>query len=69
MGTVLGLVYGTLGAQSLVGMQTAGIVWGLPLPALVAIAVAGVVLVLVASVGPARRAVAVTPVEALRIEA
>lgn len=68
-GIVLGLVYGTIGAQSLIGMETSGIVWGLPLPALVAIALAGLVLVLVASRGPARRAVAVTPVEALRIEA
>jgi putative ABC transport system permease protein len=68
-GIALGLVYGTLGAQSLVGAMTPGVVWGMPLPALVVIAFAGLVLVLVASRGPARRAVAVTPVEALRIEA
>ncbi|WP_353950598.1 FtsX-like permease family protein [Knoellia sp. S7-12] len=68
-GIVLGLVYGTLGAQSLVGAETPGIVWGLPLGALTAIALAGVVLVLVASQGPARRAIAVAPVEALRIDA
>ncbi|EAP96920.1 ABC transporter, permease protein [Janibacter sp. HTCC2649] len=67
-GIVLGLVYGTLGAQSLVGAPTPGIVWGLPIGALAGIAVAGVVLVLVASQGPARRAIAVAPVEALRID-
>lgn len=68
-GIVLGLVYGTLGAQSLIGAPTAGLVWGLPFGALVAIAAAGVVLVLVASQGPARRAIAIAPVEALRIDA
>ncbi|SDO74231.1 putative ABC transport system permease protein [Pedococcus dokdonensis] len=67
-GILLGLVYGSLGAQSLVGSQSPGIVWGLPVTALVAIAASGVVLVLVASRRPARRAVAVAPVEALRIE-
>lgn len=68
-GIALGLVYGSLGAQSLIGAMTPGLVWGIPLPALLAIAVAGPVLVLVSSRGPARRAVDVTPVEALRIEA
>ena len=67
-GILLGLLYGTLGAQSLVGSQSRGIVWGLPLEALAGIAAAGVVLVLVASQRPARRAVAVAPVEALRID-
>jgi putative ABC transport system permease protein len=67
-GVVLGLVYGTVGAQSLVGVLTPGMVWGLPLPALVAIAAAGFTLVVVASRRPARRAVAVSPVEALRID-
>lgn len=68
-GIVLGLVYGSLGAQALVGAPTPGFVWGLPFGALIAIAAAGVVLVLVSSQGPARRAVAVAPVEALRIDA
>lgn len=67
-GILLGLVYGTLGAQSLVGSQTRGIVWGLPIQALAVIAAAGLALVLVASQRPARRATAVAPVEALRIE-
>jgi putative ABC transport system permease protein len=67
-GIALGLLYGTLGAQSLVGSQTQGVVWGVPFEALALIAVAGLVLVLVASQRPARRAVAVAPVEALRID-
>ncbi|MEO6412174.1 MAG: FtsX-like permease family protein [Pedococcus sp.] len=67
-GILLGLLYGTVGAQSLVGSQTQGIVWGLPFRAFAVIAAAGLVLVLVASQRPARRAVAVAPVEALRID-
>jgi putative ABC transport system permease protein len=67
-GILLGLLYGTVGAQSLVGSQTQGIVWGLPFQAFAVIAVAGLALVLVASQRPARRAVAVAPVEALRID-
>lgn len=59
--------YGTLGAQSLVGGMTDGLVWGAPPITLAAIALAGLVLVVVASRGPACRAVRVTPVEALRI--
>ena len=65
-GMALGLVYGALGAQSLVGFQTDGFVWGVPGVVLVAIAVAGVLLVLAASWVPSSRAVAVAPVEALR---
>jgi putative ABC transport system permease protein len=65
-GMALGLTYGALGAQSLVGFQTDGFVWGVPGLALVAIAVAGVLLVLAASWVPSSRAVAVAPVEALR---
>lgn len=68
-GCLLGLLYGTLGAQALVGGQSDGLVWGLPFGALAAIAVAGVLLVLVSSRAPARRAVAIAPVAALRIEA
>ena len=65
-GIALGLVYGALGAQSLVGSETDGFVWGVPGLVLVAIAVAGVLLVLAASWVPSSRAVAVAPVEALR---
>ncbi|CAN7490359.1 FtsX-like permease family protein [Knoellia sp. LjRoot47] len=67
-GIVLGLVYGSAGAQALIGAPTEGFVWGMPFAVLLVIAAAGVVLVLVASQGPARRAVAVAPVEALRID-
>jgi putative ABC transport system permease protein len=65
-GLALGLVYGALGAQSLVGFRNDGFVWGVPGVVLVAIAVAGVLLVLAASWVPSSRAVAVAPVEALR---
>ena len=65
-GMALGLAYGALGAQSLVGFQTDGFVWGVPALVLVAIALSGVLLVLAASWVPSSRAVAVTPVEALR---
>jgi putative ABC transport system permease protein len=65
-GMALGLAYGALGAQSLVGFQTNGFVWGIPVAVLMGIAVAGVFLVLAASWVPSSRAVAVAPVEALR---
>ena len=65
-GMALGLAYGALGAQALVGFQTDGFVWGVPGVVLVAIAVAGVLLVLAASWVPSSRAVAVAPVDALR---
>jgi len=65
-GMALGLVFGALGAQSLVGFQTHGFVWGVPEIVLVAIAVAGVLLVFASSCVPSSRAVAVAPVEALR---
>ncbi|TQK72699.1 MULTISPECIES: ABC transporter permease [unclassified Nocardioides] len=68
-GMLLGLVYGSVGAQSLIGFGTDGFVWGVPWLVLAGIAACGVVLVLAASRAPARRAVAVTPIEALRIEA
>jgi putative ABC transport system permease protein len=67
-GMALGLAYGALGAQSLVGFQTDGFVWGVPGLVLVAIAGAGVLLVLAASWVPSSRAVAVAPVDALRAD-
>lgn len=66
LGLALGTVYGALGAQSLVGFQTDGIVWGVPWLFLLGIAIAGAALVLAASWVPSSRAVAVAPVEALR---
>lgn len=68
LGLVIGLLFGTVGAQSLIGGLTTGLVWGAPPITLAAIAAAGLVLVLVTSQGPARRAVRVAPVEALRID-
>jgi putative ABC transport system permease protein len=65
-GMALGLTYGALGAQALVGFQNDGFVWGVPGLILAGIAVAGVLLVLAASWVPSSRAVAVSPVEALR---
>ncbi len=67
-GLALGLTYGSVGAQSLVGSQSRGFVWGLPWVVIASIAVAGLVLVLVAAAPPARRAVALAPVEALRVD-
>lgn len=65
-GLALGVLYGALGAQSLVGAQTDGFVWGVPGGFLAGTAAASVVLVLAASWVPSSRAVAVAPVEALR---
>lgn len=67
-GLVLGLVYGSVGAQSVIGGQADGFVWGLPWTTLLVIAVAGLLLVLAAAAPPARRAVRVTPIEALRVD-
>lgn len=65
-GIALGVVFGSVGAQALVGSHNQGFVWGRPWIALATIAAAGAALVLIASVVPARRAVNVAPVEALR---
>ncbi|WP_341267237.1 ABC transporter permease [Gordonia malaquae] len=66
-GLVLGIVLGAVGAQSLIGFMTEGFPIGLPLPALVAIVVGTVALVIVASLPPSRRAVAIAPVDALAV--
>jgi putative ABC transport system permease protein len=65
-GVALGIVFGSVGAQSLVGSHNQGFVWGRPWIVLAMITAAGAALVLVASVAPARRAVRISPVEALR---
>ena len=67
-GIAIGMLFGSVGAQSLVGGQTEGFVWGIPAFVLAVIALAAVGLVLLSSRPPARRAVRVTPVEALRTD-
>ncbi len=67
-GIALGLVFGSVGAQSLVGQFTPGFVWGLPWWVLAGTVVGALALVLAAARPPARRAVRVTPVEALRTD-
>ena len=66
-GIALGVVFGSLGAQSIVGSMTDGFVWGLPWGVLAVIGAAGVVLVLASARPPARRAIRVSPIEALRV--
>lgn len=66
-GLILGIIFGAVGAQSLVGAATSGIPFGLPWPALLAIVVGTVTLAVLASVPPSRRAVAVAPVDALAV--
>lgn len=68
-GLLLGVTFGSVGAQSLVGSVNDGFVWGLPAPVLAAIVLCAVALVLVAALPPARRALRITPVQALRVEA
>ncbi|SIS16924.1 ABC transporter permease [Williamsia sterculiae] len=64
-GLALGIVFGSVGAQSVVGRVTSGIPVGLPWQALSAIVGGTLVLVLVASLPPSRRAVGISPVDAL----
>jgi putative ABC transport system permease protein len=66
-GIALGVVYGSIGAQALVGSLTTGFVWGLPWKVLAVITAASMLLVLASARPPARRAILVTPVEALRV--
>ena len=66
-GIALGVAFGSVGAQSLVGSLTDGFVWGLPWSILGLIAAAGVALVLASARPPARRAIRISPIEALRV--
>ena len=54
-GAALGVLLGSLGAQSLIGAGNDGFVWGLPFEVLAVIVVAALALVLVAALPPARR--------------
>lgn len=67
-GLILGVVFGSLGAQSLVGFQTNGFVWGTPWAFLATVGTVGVLLVLVSALPPARRATSVPVVAALRFD-
>lgn len=71
LGLLLGFAYGWVGAQSLLGgvAGSPGLVApGIPWPAIVVVVLAAVVLTLVASVAPSRRATRVSPVAALAVE-
>lgn len=68
LGILLGLAYGAIEAQSLVGSMNNGIVLGLPWLVLATIVGASVALVLMSSRAPARRVVSVAPTDALRID-
>jgi putative ABC transport system permease protein len=66
VGVVLGTVYGWAGAQALLGSANGGLIApSLPVPLLLGLAATAAVLAGVAALVPARRATAVTPVEAL----
>lgn len=68
-GIVVGICYGSAAAQALIGNHNNGFVWGLPWLVLVAIVVAALAVILLASRPPARRAIATPPVAALRVDA
>ncbi|MGN6414216.1 FtsX-like permease family protein [Flexivirga sp.] len=67
-GIGVGLCYGSASAQALVGMETPDFVWGMPWLVLVAIVLAALAVILLASQPPARRAIATSPVTALRVD-
>ncbi|QHN19779.1 FtsX-like permease family protein [Gordonia amarae] len=64
-GLTLGIVFGSIASQSLIGHLTSGMPIGLPWGVLVAIIAGTFVLAVVAALPPSRRAVAVSPVDAL----
>lgn len=68
LGAVVGVIYGSVGAASLLGGIGTGFAVGLPWLVLLLVAVAGVALVIASARTPARRAVEVTPVEAMRFD-
>lgn len=68
LGALVGLVYGSVGAKSLLGTAAPGFTIGAPWVVLVAVAVAGAALVIASAHAPVRRAVNVTPIDALRVD-
>lgn len=66
-GLALGVLFGSIGSQSLIGSLTPGFPMGLPVAAFAAIVAGTVALVGVASLPPSRRAVSVAPVDALAV--
>ncbi|WP_347956926.1 ABC transporter permease [Gordonia aichiensis] len=66
-GLVLGIVFGAIGSQSLLGALTPGFPIGVPPAALLAIVAGTVGLAAAAAVVPSRRAVSVPPVDALAV--
>jgi putative ABC transport system permease protein len=68
LGAFVGIVYGSVGAAALLGGASTGFAIGLLWRILALVAVAGVALVIGSAHTPARRAVAVTPVAALRFD-
>lgn len=71
LGLLLGTVYGWAGAHSLVGAARGvpGLAFvGVPWPLIAVVVGGGVVLTLIASIAPSRRATRVAPVEALGVE-
>ena len=70
VGLVLGIGYGWVGAQSVLGSVTGAslLLPVIPLWLIVAVVVAGAVLTAVASIAPTRRATSIAPVVALAVE-
>lgn len=66
-GIALGTLFGTVGAQSLIGYLNDGLVLGLPWATLALVTACAFVLVLVAALPPARRSNRVSVVEALHM--
>lgn len=67
LGMVLGTVFGSLGAQSLIGFLNDGLVIGLPWQTFLAVAGCALLLVLMAALPPARTANKETVVDALHV--
>ncbi|GAB2560869.1 ABC transporter permease [Leucobacter ruminantium] len=68
LGLLLGVFYGWTAAQSLMGSQAGLMAPTIPWPILAGVAVFGGSLALVAAAAPARRAIRVSPVEALALD-